>query len=366
MKILHVFIDNKAFTESVIPFLQEQFPKYNFHFCVFSKLKKNEYNTKKLEGVEFFYKKNVLYEIRLFKALLKKYDIVIFHSMVISSIARMVLSIYKILVKKIVWIAYGCDLYYEKQDNSVKENIKYLVKRLSLILFNKKIPNFVAIHDVDKLQYDKVVCGDAVKYGIKYAVKNQSLPLDCEICKMADKISRNEPIYIQIGHRAEAYLKHIEILNLLSKFKNMNIKIFLPLSYGDMEYGKKVAEKAKSIFGEKAIVMQDFLPYDEYMKILNSVDIFVLNSKRQIALGNIHRFLSLGKKIYLPKDSVLFDYYRENNVPVFDMGTIECCSFNEFVTDVDSDAERDYIKKMYGKDVIELWKNMFEAIIDDK
>ena len=42
-------------------------------------------------------------------------------------------------------------------------------------------------------------------------------------------------INILIGNSATETNNHIEVLDLLSKFKNEDIKIYVPLSYGDME-----------------------------------------------------------------------------------------------------------------------------------
>lgn len=365
MKVLHILLDQNKFSESMIPFLQREFSDYNFHYCVFSKLSTESFSTKRMEGVDYYYRKNIFHEISLIKDLLKKYDVVFFHSMCVSPVARIFLSFNKNLIRRIVWIPWGYDLYFEMLDNSIRERIKLFLKKLSIKLFNRYIPFFVAIHEVDKLQYDRVVSGHAVKYQVMYATCNKKLPVGYKMKTMTEKIKNGDPITIQVGHRAEPYLKHIETLQQLERFKNENIRLVLPLSYGDMNYGKMVSDFATKAFGEKAKILSDFVPPKTYMDILQSVDVFILNSKRQIALGNIHKLLSLGKKIYLPQDSILFEYYTNNNIPVYNIESLYNCSFHELTKDTDAKRLREYIQKLYDTDIIEMWRDVFVGILGE-
>ena len=54
--------------------------------------------------------------------------------------------------------------------------------------------------------------------------------------------NHNSCINIQIGHPSTQVLNHIEVLEDLYKFRDENIRIYIPLSYGDEEYG--IVEKA--------------------------------------------------------------------------------------------------------------------------
>lgn len=94
-------------------------------------------------------------------------------------------------------------------------------------------------------------------------------------------------------------------MHLLSKFKNENIRIFAPLSYGDLDYAKIVIEEGKRIFGEKFTALKEFMNEDEYYQFLNSMDIAIFDMKRQQALGNIYASLYFGKKVFLRNNSVL-------------------------------------------------------------
>lgn len=112
-------------------------------------------------------------------------------------------------------------------------------------------------------------------------------------------------IAIQLGNSATQTNNHIYVLHLLSKFKNENIRIFAPLSYGDLDYAKIVIEEGKRIFGEKFTALKEFMNEDEYYQFLNSMDIAIFDMKRQQALGNIYASLYFGKKVFLRNNSVL-------------------------------------------------------------
>ena len=82
------------------------------------------------------------------------------------------------------------------------------------------------------------------------------------------------------------------------KFKNEDIQIYVPLSYGDKDYAKKVIDYGKSLFGDKFIGITEFIPYNEYICFLKNIDIAVFNHQRQQAMGNTINLLAMGKKVY--------------------------------------------------------------------
>ena len=72
-------------------------------------------------------------------------------------------------------------------------------------------------------------------------------------------------------------LNHIKALKALEKFKDENIKIVLPLSYsGDKQYLEEIYKYLECVFKGKYIVLKDFIPKEEYFKILENFKIFNL------------------------------------------------------------------------------------------
>ena len=134
---------------------------------------------------------------------------------------------------------------------------------------------------------------------------------------------------ILIGNSADPSNNHVEILERLRAFKEQNITIYAPLSYGDMQYAQKVVEVGKDYFGDKFNPLMNFLPYDEYIGFLGSVDIAIFNHERQQAMGNTVTLLGLGKKVYLRRDTTSWDMFARNGLVVFDVANIELTRLDE-------------------------------------
>jgi hypothetical protein len=114
--------------------------------------------------------------------------------------------------------------------------------------------------------------------------------------------STQSGLTILVGNSADPSNNHIEALEKLLPYKDQDIKICVPLSYGDQAHAKKVIEQGKDWFGEKFFPMVSFMPFDQYLKFLKSVDIAIFNHKRQQAMGNIITLLGMGKTVYVRRD----------------------------------------------------------------
>lgn len=152
---------------------------------------------------------------------------------------------------------------------------------------------------------------------------------------------------------------HFEILEKLSKFKDMNIKLFCILSYGgNKEYNKKVIDKGIEVFNDKFYPVLDFMKFDEYMNFLSSLDIAIFAHDRQQAFGNITSLLSMKKTVYLKEKVTTYQTLKE-------MG-IEVRSFDKLVDLEEFDENtlennRRIIEENFSEEMlIEQWENIFE------
>lgn len=136
---------------------------------------------------------------------------------------------------------------------------------------------------------------------------------------------------VLLGNSATPANHHILLLHKLAKYKNENIRIFAPLSYGEMEYAKTVITEGKKIFGEKFTGITEFMNEDEYFDFLDGMDIGIFDMNRQQALGNIMTMLILGKKVYLRNHSVLSHYFLvRNHCDIYTTDEIDRMSFADF------------------------------------
>jgi len=124
---------------------------------------------------------------------------------------------------------------------------------------------------------------------------------------------------ILLGNAATPTNHHMESFQILEKYKEQDIRIITPLSYGDKEYGWQIAKAGKEIFGDTFVPLWDFLPIHAYKRLLNDVDIALFNHSRQQAMGNTITLLGLGKKVYIRKNTGVWDTLTNMGIQVFDV-----------------------------------------------
>ena len=77
-------------------------------------------------------------------------------------------------------------------------------------------------------------------------------------------------------------------------------RVYCPLSYGGpRKYVNRVAAFGKEALGDAFVPLTDYIPFDEYRRIWDSVNVAVFNQRRQEALGNIYSLLMMKKTVYL-------------------------------------------------------------------
>ena len=117
---------------------------------------------------------------------------------------------------------------------------------------------------------------------------------------------------VLLGNSASFLCNHIDILHALYKqTREHNYDIFCPLSYGGNSfYVNSVVKEGKRLFGERFIPLLDYLPLDEYTKIIQSCGSIVLGYQRQAATCNCLTSMWNGLKVFLPATSMNYKEYK--------------------------------------------------------
>ena len=363
-KIAHIFLPHQ-FARTAAPFLCN-----NFNHDVFIMHNtKGVHSVSNIEGAYYMHFSSFKEELSIMIGLIDKYDYVYTHSMFLSPQIKIGLMLLRPkCLDKIVWIEWGYDLY-ALESGSLKELLKNGVKRFVQLLFDRNIKNFVAIHPVDIEVFKKRFRNNANVHVVQYRFSKgcDDFTFNYKKIQIKDKILRGEPIVIQINHRAEPDFLHEKVLNQLKAYRNENIKILLPLSYGDQEYADRIEKYAIDIFGkDKVWSLRKFVDLTEYRKILGSVDIFVLHTNRQVALGNIFTMFYLQKKIYLPEDSSLYRFFVGNGLHIDRIEELGQIPFDSIASDVDTQTARKYIEEFYAEDPKTMWSELFNNVENKK
>jgi hypothetical protein len=86
-----------------------------------------------------------------------------------------------------------------------------------------------------------------------------------------------------------------------------------------------------NLFGKRFIPVEDFLKPEEYLELINSADVALMNHDRQQGLGNILTLLYLGKKVFLRPDTNSYRYFTSRGIKVFDISKADRMSVSEFL-----------------------------------
>jgi dTDP-N-acetylfucosamine:lipid II N-acetylfucosaminyltransferase len=317
-KVLHIITLDK-FIPPYIDFLEAHFEDFSEHLFFIS-------------GDELQYpvvkRKNTIFESELHKStrshLLSKFmheaDKIILHSL--FDLRNVQLLVFRPWVlKRCFWVIWGGDLYDYRHIKRSFRWYKYEMYRRFIIKRMGHLVTYIK-GDVDlarkwygaRGKYQKCLMYPSNLF------KEEILP-----------IRKESTINIQIGNSAHLSNEHFEMIKLLEPYKELDIKIFAPLSYGRNDYAHRVMTEGKQIFGDKFIAILEFMSLKEYLKLLGKIDIAIFNHRRQQGMGNIINLLGLGKKVYMRNDVTPWNLFQSLGIRVYDVKDIELTPLTEQV-----------------------------------
>lgn len=220
------------------------------------------------------------------------------------------------LIFKKIWLKLN---YKSKAKKQFIDKIK-TIKRIDKLLLPKhnesEVERIKKIYSLEKLDY---------------ADFNYDQNVDLASIQSIETISyKKDKTVVQIGNSATESNNHVDAFFVLSKFKEEEIQLILPMSYGNPKYSSFVKKNGQQIFDNKIQYVENFVSRDEYIKKMQETDICVMYHNRQQAFGNCIPLLMLGKKLYLKEENSLFSFFRSIDVIVFDANEIEKMTFENF------------------------------------
>ena len=317
-------------------------------------------NTEVFKGKIFTLEK---YDTSKIIELIKDSDRVFLHSLFLSTETKLKILLNPALMKKIVWIAWGMDLYEGRYKSGLVSKFKKIIDDR----FKKSVKYFVGVFPPDIDTFKCKYGSRATTFFAQYSGRGGS-PLYHNppvVTKIQDKVSKSEPVNIIIGHQANPILQHKEVIDWLSRFveENQNIHIYIPLSYGNADYIKIVEEYAKNVLSDRVTVVKDYMELPKYIEFLQKMDIAVFHTERQIGLGNIQPLLYMQKKIYTKSNGVMYKYFKENGINIQKSEELEKISFSELVQDVDMTDATAFVQSIRDYETnVQRWRDVFEGV----
>lgn len=258
------------------------------------------------------------------------------------------------LLNKVNWKLWGGDLYLYRQVCSGYNSEENEAKRMSII------KNIAYITSPVEEEFKHAI--DVYKGDAKYKFAFYPLPKDfCEY-RLAKNQGKNTTINILVGNSGYPTNNHLQAFSYLSKFRNEQIKIYCPLSYGDKDYSKKVCVNGRKIFDDKFVPLLNFIQFDQYVNLMNTMDLAVMNHNRQQGLGTILTLLYLGKKVYMQPHITTYKCLKRFGVAIYDIDEIEKSDLSNLKTfsRVCGKINYEIIGDIYSKDnCINSWQAIF-------
>ncbi|MBE7047861.1 MAG: hypothetical protein E7393_00605 [Ruminococcaceae bacterium] len=257
---------------------------------------------------------------------------------------------------------WGGDMY------SLREKVKWTSFKKRL---NQAYRKFIIRHAagvINLIQGDKEALCDICKPKGKFFVAamanntvNNKIFDTCENIKKQDM-----PIRIMLGNSATPSNFHREALAFLSKYKDEDIEILCTLSYGSESYKNEVIAAGKNIFGNKFVPITEYMSKEEYFAILATAKIGVFYNDRQQGMGNINALLRMGSKVYLRKDTAMWNnFLLEKGYKIFDAHSIKKLSFSEFINFSEEEAMKNQRihREVSSLDAyLKQWNEVFNSI----
>lgn len=357
--VLHVVQDDKFF-ETVISDYESDSRIINKAIYLSNDKKHDFKYINSIEKVHVLYKKKEIYNYFL----QEQYDVVLFHSLPIQYWHYL-----KIIPQNryIIWWAWGYDLY--TQDYGIKPFIPCeLYKPVTLKLLSSKnslLKNmlkdaYIFVHGFHRLYYEKYKQSmlKRIDYfqGVifdEYKLMNRNKGFKAkEYYKGAMNIQNFDPFFeelnpngdILFGNSAEYSNNHIDVIPYLKRGMLGNRCIHIPLSYGTKKY---VAQLKYLLANDELNIdmMEVFLPKDEYFSLYSKYTYLVSGVMRQQSMGNINYAIMRGLKIFLFKDSMVYNYLKKEGYIVYAIEDIDENSFFSPLTINEMNHNLDCLKK---------------------
>lgn len=307
--ILHIFNKQIKFSVKYFEFLID----YNENLCrhkLFHYGKKNKFfnNLTDLDSkfCNSFY--NPIPHIWLYKQM-KQADEIIIHSLA-SPYLIIMLLLNKKMRRKAYWVIWGKDLYIHRKAKKI--NIPYRIYDLIRKPVIRDIGYIITSDDGD---YNLAVQW----YGataIREEMTKLAYPYSVDV--IGGETDENKPyMNILLGNSGSKTNRHLNALEILDKADDGKMHIISPLSYGGSRfYIKKVIKKGKKLFGERFHPVTQFMAYNDYMNMLNSIDIAFFFHDRQEAMNNTISLIAKKKTVYIRNDVTSWNYITDKGITV--------------------------------------------------
>ena len=266
-----------------------------------------------------------------------------------------ILNIKNKYLHKVIYRYWGGGFGFQYKKGQLIQN---LVKIPANIELRRRFNAFAAIGIAKKL--DIMILKNHLKIDRYYRMPYTNVNSESILERARDKgCEKDGVINVALYHRGTPEGNHIAILKKLEHFGD-KIRVYVPLSYGDEKYIEKVKAYIKENSPENVIVVDKFMEYEDYVELINRMDIGIFDCTTSTALGNVAVYLYLKKKMILNREGVIKKAFDDENIPHSFVDELDKISFEEFSKMPEYPEDVHYELMPLGKTrSIEAWKKIF-------
>ena len=165
---------------------------------------------------------------------------------------------------------------------------------------------------------------------------------------------------IIIGNSSSATGNHISVLNKLVELNLGNREVVVPLSYGSAEYTNYVRDIGVNMLKDGFVPITEYMPLQDYNKLLLSADTFIYGNWRQEAVGNILVALYLGGKVFLDSKNPLLSFYKGLGLAIYSIDELTQSMLDTPMDPLSVNRNRSILEHQYSRErQLELIKSNF-------
>ena len=128
---------------------------------------------------------------------------------------------------------------------------------------------------------------------------------------------RAEGKNIFLGNSCTYNNNHLDIIWKLRKLVTRDQKVITPLSYGYTSIRKYIIHFGNLLLGDSFVPLIDYLSLDEYNTKMLSCSVMIQYLGSPGAQGNIITGLWLGMRVYLNKNSIMYEFFKSLGVHIY-------------------------------------------------
>ncbi len=157
---------------------------------------------------------------------------------------------------------------------------------------------------------------------------------------------------LMVGHTAGIRTNHIDGFLAVKKLHPKGHTVVSALSYGESWYRNLIIHFGRLLFGRSFKPLLDFMPLEQYNRVLCSCPIEVMPAYKPEGMGNCLTAIWLGAKIYMYERNLKYQYFKRLGLSIFSIEkdlVLSNSNWDQPLSDAEIEHNRSILMDHYGK-----------------